>query len=120
MSSELDHDVDLAPGEGNFSDAMHAIQTYLVGFVFAVILTGLSFYTVYSPSIWKPSIPVALIILAIAQMGVHIVFFLHITTGPDSTNNILALAFGVLIVTLIIGGSLWIMANMNANMMPLM
>ena len=49
--------------------------------------------------------------LAIAQMGVHLVFFLHITTGPDNVNNVLALAFGVLIVLLLIVGSLWIMAT---------
>jgi cytochrome o ubiquinol oxidase operon protein cyoD len=46
-------------------------------------------------------------------------FFLHITTGADNTNNVLALAFGVLIVFLVIGGSLWIMANLNHNMMPM-
>ena len=63
--------------------------------------------------------PVALVVLAIAQMGVHLVFFLHITTGPDNTNNVLALAFGVLIVILVIGGSLWIMANLNHNMLPM-
>ena len=49
----------------------------------------------------------------------HLVFFLHITTAPDNTNNVLALAFGVLIVALIIGGSLWIMANLNHHMMPM-
>ena len=57
--------------------------------------------------------------LAIAQMGVHLVFFLHITTGADNTNNVLALAFGLLIVFLVIAGSLWIMANLNHNMMPM-
>jgi cytochrome o ubiquinol oxidase operon protein cyoD len=51
-------------------------------------------------------------------MGVHLVFFLHITTGPENTNNVLALAFGILIVFLVIAGSLVIMANLNANMMP--
>jgi cytochrome o ubiquinol oxidase operon protein cyoD len=51
-------------------------------------------------------------------MGIHLVFFLHITTGPDGTNNILALAFGVLIVILVVAGSLWIMTDLNANMMP--
>ena len=56
--------------------------------------------------------------LAIAQMGVHLVFFLHITTGPDNTNNVLALAFGVLIVILVVAGSLWIMTDLNDNMMP--
>jgi len=57
-------------------------------------------------------------VLAIAQMGVHLVFFLHMSSGPDNTNNVLALAFGVLIVTLVVSGSLWIMANLNSNMAP--
>ena len=48
----------------------------------------------------------------------HLVFFLHITTGPDNTNNVLALAFGVLIVTVVVAGSLWITTNLNDNMMP--
>ena len=52
-------------------------------------------------------------------MGVHLVFFIHITTGPDNVNNVMALAFGVLMVLLIMSGSLWIMANMNYNMMPM-
>jgi cytochrome o ubiquinol oxidase operon protein cyoD len=59
-----------------------------------------------------------LVVLAIAQMGVHLVFFLHITSGPDNTNNVLALAFGVLIVFLVMIGTIWIMSHMNANMMP--
>ena len=62
----------------------------------------------------------ALVVLAVAQMGVHLVFFLHITTGPDNTNNVLALAFGVLIVVLVIGGSIWIMGHLNHNMMPML
>jgi cytochrome o ubiquinol oxidase operon protein cyoD len=52
-------------------------------------------------------------------MGIHLVFFLHITSGPDNTNNVLALAFGLLIVLLVVGGSVWIMAHLNANMMPM-
>ena len=66
--------------------------------------------------LWVPGVPLGLAVLAIAQMGVHLVFFLHITTGPDNTNNVLALAFSVLIVTLVVAGSLWIMANLNENM----
>ena len=52
-------------------------------------------------------------------MGVHLVFFLHVTTGPDHVNNVMALAFGVLIVLLILAGSLWIMANLNHNLAPI-
>ena len=58
-----------------------------------------------------------LAVLAIAQMGIHLVFFLHITSGPESTNNVLALAFGVLIVFVVVAGTMWIMADLNENMM---
>ncbi len=69
--------------------------------------------------IWGPGIVVMLVVLAIAQIGVHLVFFMHLTTAPDNTNNVLALAFGVLIVALIIVGSIWIMGHLNARMMPM-
>jgi len=69
--------------------------------------------------VWTLSIPVALVVLAIAQMGVHLVFFLHITTGPDNTNNVMALVFGVLIVLVLMVGTIWVMTTMNHNMMPM-
>ena len=109
---------DLAPGEEEQHSVGARILGYVVGLVLALLLTATSFFIAGTDLVWQPSIPVALIVLAIAQMGVHLVFFLHITTGPDNTNNVLALAFGVLIVLLVIGGSIWIMANMNYNMMP--
>ena len=103
---------DVGPGvtEAAEYDIREGIQTYAIGLVLAVMLTGASFYVVRTPLIWGPAIPTALIVLAIAQMGVHLVFFLHITTAPDNTNNVLALAFGVLIVVLILGGSCTISA----------
>ncbi len=93
-----------------------SLLTYTVGLAFALALTGASFIVSQTNLLWAPGVPAGLAVLAIAQMGVHLVFFLHISTGPDNTNNVIALAFGVLIVTLIVVGSLWIMANLNANM----
>jgi cytochrome o ubiquinol oxidase operon protein cyoD len=94
------------------------IQTYTIGLVLATFLTVTSFLVVHTSLIWGPGIPVMLAMLAIAQMGVHLVFFLHMTTAPDNTNNVLALAFGVLIVMLVIVGSLWIMDHLNSRLMP--
>ena len=113
--------VDVAPGDEHLEDGSVAqrVVGYLVGLGLAILLTAISFFVAGTNLVWQPSIPVALVVLAFAQMGVHLVFFLHITTGPDNTNNVLALAFGVLIVILVIGGSLWIMANLNHNMMPM-
>jgi cytochrome o ubiquinol oxidase subunit IV len=94
------------------------VGIYAIELALAVILTATSFSFANTSLPSAPSIPLGLAVLAIAQMGVQLVFFLHITTGLDNTNNVLALAFGVLIVTLIVAGSLWIMTNLNDNMMP--
>jgi cytochrome o ubiquinol oxidase operon protein cyoD len=117
MSHSEPDRADAAPGDER-EDASKALITYVTGLGLATLLTGVSFFISGTTLVWQPSIPVALAVLAIAQMGVHLVFFLHITTGPDNVNNVMALAFGVLIVLLIITGSLWIMSHLNHNMMP--
>jgi len=93
------------------------VLVYTIGLVLAVILTATSFWVANTSLIWGPGIPLGLMVLAIAQMGVHLVFFLHITTAPDNTNNVLALAFGILVVLLVVGGSLVIMTNLKDNLM---
>jgi cytochrome o ubiquinol oxidase subunit IV len=93
--------------------------SYTVGLVLAIVATIASFVVAQTNLLWPPGIPVGLIVLALAQIGVHLVFFLHLGSGPESTNNILALAFGILIVFLVIVGSIWIVANLNSNMMPM-
>jgi cytochrome o ubiquinol oxidase operon protein cyoD len=113
------HRGDTPPGyEGlEAHEPVHGVGVYLIGLGLATLLTCVSFFVARTTLVWEPSIPIALAVLAIAQMGVHLVFFLHITTGPDNVNNVMALAFGVLIVLLVIVGSIWIMSRMNANMM---
>jgi cytochrome o ubiquinol oxidase subunit IV len=93
--------------------------SYTAGFGLAVLLTIASFVVAQTNLLWPPGVPVGLVVLAFAQIGVHLVFFLHMGSGPDNTNNILALAFGLLVVFLVITGSCWIMANLSANMMPM-
>jgi cytochrome o ubiquinol oxidase subunit IV len=96
------------------------VRNYLIGLGLAALLTIASFWVASGTSlIYVPGVPMALAALAVGQMGVHLAFFLHITTGPDNTNNALALAFGVLIVALLIGGSIWIMDHLNQNMVPM-
>ena len=114
---------DRAPGDISISDeakerTLSDVGIYTIGLVLAVILTATSFWVANTSLLWAPGIPLGLVVLAIAQMGVHLVFFLHITTGPDNTNNVLALAFGVLIVIIVAAGSLWIMTNLNDSMTP--
>lgn len=111
---------DVAPGSGYETGKNFAarVRSYLIGLGLAVGLTFASFWAAQTHLIYAPGLPAALVTLAIAQMGIHLVFFLHITTAPDNTNNVLALGFGVLIVCFVVFGSLWIMGHFNHMTMP--
>jgi cytochrome o ubiquinol oxidase subunit IV len=99
------------------ASAPSPLFVYTTGLFLALLLTATSFWAANTSLLWPGGVILGLAVLAIAQMGVHLVFFLHITTGPESTNNVLALAFGVLIVFVVVAGSMWIMTDMNLNMM---
>jgi cytochrome o ubiquinol oxidase operon protein cyoD len=108
----------VAPGEPHDNMLSETIS-YVLGVGLALLLTGISFWVASTSALWGPGVAVGLVVLAIAQMGVHLVFFLHMTSGPDNVNNIMALAFGLLIVMLTVFGSLWIMSHLNHNMVPM-
>ena len=107
---------DSAPGDTSAQAEPSGVLVYTIGLLLAVVLTATSFWVANTSLLWGPGVAMGLAVLAIAQMGVHLVFFLHITTGPDNTNNVLALAFGILVVFLVIAGSLWIMTDLNNHM----
>jgi cytochrome o ubiquinol oxidase operon protein cyoD len=107
----------VAPGEPH-DTLLSETLSYIVGLGLALLLTGVSFWVASTGALWGPGVAVGLVVLAIAQMGVHLVFFRHINSGPDNTHNVLALAFGVLIVFLVMIGTIWIMYHLAANMGP--
>jgi cytochrome o ubiquinol oxidase operon protein cyoD len=117
MTEHDPEQLNVAPGQPHDSLLSETIS-YVIGLALALLLTGVSFWVASTGALWGPGVAVGLVVLAIAQMGVHLVFFLHITSGPDNTNNVLALAFGVLIVFLVMVGTIWIMTHMNHNVMP--
>jgi cytochrome o ubiquinol oxidase operon protein cyoD len=111
---------DLAPGdipsEEIQASAPSQALIYTLGLLVALILTATSFWVANTSLLWPGGVGLGLAVLAIAQMGIHLVFFLHITSGPDNTNNILALAFGLLIVFVVVVGTIWIVTDLNDNM----
>ena len=126
MSSENEFDAGSNVGEDRAPGAIGRERTlgqevggYVFGLALAVGLTAASFWVRGTGLVYGPGLALALLVLAVAQMGIHLIFFLHITTDPDNANNVLALAFGVLIVCLIVFGSLWVMEHLNHNMVPM-
>jgi cytochrome o ubiquinol oxidase operon protein cyoD len=104
---------------GDSPDLRSGLVKNLIGLAGSIVLTLASFWVAGTGTVWGPGIPVLLAALAIGQMGVHLVFFFHISSGPEGANNILALAFGVFVVALVVFGSLIIMANLDARMVPM-
>jgi cytochrome o ubiquinol oxidase operon protein cyoD len=101
---------------GDAADWKSGLLKSLMGLAASIVLTLASFWAAGTHAVWGPGVPALLAALAIAQMGVHLVFFLHVSSGPEGTNTILALAFGVFVVALVVFGSLIIMANLDAGM----
>ena len=104
-------------------DPMHehqgSLRGYLTGFVLAAILTVIPFWLVMGHVIAnKPLLILAVLALAVVQIFVHIVYFLHLDTRSESGWNMMAFIFTAVLVIIVLGASIWVMYNENANMMP--
>lgn len=95
------------------------LKEYVTGFVLAVILTVIPFWLVMG-NVFESTTTTVMIILAFAlvQILVHMVYFLHMNFHSEGGWNMLALIFTLILVFITLAGSLWVMHNLNVNMMP--
>jgi cytochrome o ubiquinol oxidase operon protein cyoD len=122
----MQHDAP-APHHGSHNDPNLDVEddgstnatSYLGGLALAIILTLASFGAALTHVVWGPGLPVLLAVLAVAQMGVHLVFFMHVNATEEGENTVLALGFGIFIVLLVVFGSVIIMNNLT-HFMPSM
>jgi cytochrome o ubiquinol oxidase operon protein cyoD len=104
------------------SDARHghgSLRSYLTGFILSVILTAIPFWLVMSGVLHsKIAAELAITTLAVMQITVHMVYFLHMNTRSEGGWLMMALVFTLILVVIVLIGSLWIIYHLNANMMP--
>lgn len=91
-------------------------RSYTIGFLLAIALTVVPFGLVMSHA--SIGTPLIIVVFALAQIGVHVVYFLHVNRSAEQRWNLMALIFTAIVVCIILGGSLWIMHNLYVNMMP--
>lgn len=91
-------------------------KSYITGFILAVILTVIPFWLVMGSGFAKSTIALWIVLFAVAQVLVHLVYFLHLNTSSEQRWNSLAFAYTVLLVVILIGGSVWIMYHLHLNM----
>ena len=101
------------------SAAHSSLRGYLTGFVLAVVLTAIPFWLVMGHAIASPHLTALVILgLAVVQIVVHMVYFLHMNTRSEGGWNMLALIFTLVLVVITLAGSIWVMFHLNNNMMP--
>ncbi|WP_277980738.1 cytochrome o ubiquinol oxidase subunit IV [Sphingomonas phyllosphaerae] len=121
------HAADHARGHGHGHDDPHggaahgSRKGYWIGFLLSVLLTAPAFGLVMSGVITDPRLTAGIVMaLAMVQIVVHMIYFLHMNTKSEAGWTMMALIFTAIIVVIVISGSLWVMYHMNLNMMPQM
>ena len=107
----MSHSVD------NHGASHGSAKSYLIGFVLSLILTAVPFWMVMDGSASHTTVLATVVGMAVVQIFVHLVYFLHMNTSSEERWNLVALVFTVLIIAIVVVGSLWIMYNLNINMM---
>lgn len=92
------------------------VKSYIVGFLLSIGLTILAFWLVGDKVLSTAGTYVALSVLALIQLFVQVTFFLHLNTQKHTRWNLTSFLFATFVVVIIAGGSLWIMYNLNVNM----
>jgi cytochrome o ubiquinol oxidase subunit IV len=91
-------------------------RSYVIGFLLAIALTIVPFGLVMTHA--SLGTPLIIAVFALAQICVHVVYFLHVNRSEEQRWNLVALVFTAIVLCIILGGSIWIMHNLYINMMP--
>ena len=95
------------------------LSSYLIGFGLSVVLTAIPFWLVMSGAIdSKAATAIVVMLFAVVQIVVHMIYFLHMNTRSENGWTMMALIFTVIMVVIALTGSLWVMHHLNVNMMP--
>lgn len=97
------------------------VKGYAVGFILSVILTAIPFWLVMAKVLPSTQLTAFVILgFAAVQMVVHMVYFLHLNSRVEEGWSLMSLLFSIALVVIMLAGSIWVMHNMNSNMMPSM
>lgn len=121
MSSDTDAQHH-AGDHGHHGEEKHAhgsFRGYMIGFVLSVVLTAIPFWLVMSGALGNNQLTgFAIMGLAVVQIVVHMIYFLHMDGRAEGGWSLLALVFTLILVVIALAGSLWVMYHLNTNMMP--
>ena len=113
------HAAEAAHGHAEHGEADHgSVKSYTIGFVLSVILTAIPFGLIMSGAVSAAVGTPICIVLAVIQIVVHLYYFLHMNAASSRSWNMVAFVFTLVVVSILVAGSLWIMYHLDSNMMP--
>lgn len=116
----MSHDAQPDAGTHHDEFGVHAtLRGYLTGFALSLVLTAIPFWLVATHSLGAVATAVLILLMALVQIIVQMVYFLHLNTRSEGGWNFLAAMFTVVLVVIAISGSIWVMYNLDINMMPM-
>jgi len=119
MSTSTDVRHHTGGGHDEMEPAHGSFRGYMIGFVLSVILTAVPFWLVMSNVLDDNQLTgFAIMGLAVAQIVVHMIYFLHMDGRSEGGWSLLALTFTLILVVITLAGSLWVMYHLNSNLMP--
>jgi cytochrome o ubiquinol oxidase operon protein cyoD len=92
--------------------------SYSVGFALALVLTAVPFILVMTSAMSRTALLVTIGAFAVVQIGVHLVYFLHLNRSSEQRWNLVVFAYTLVILAILVGASVWIMFHLNYTMMP--
>ena len=90
---------------------------YLKGFSLALLLTAIPFWLVFAGPFSRSIILVLIAICGVLQILVHFRFFLHLTFLPRNTWFLVSILFTAIVLFIMVGGTLWILFDLNRHML---
>ena len=93
------------------------MKSYMIGFVLSIILTAIPFGLVMVPTLSKVATLWIVLVFAVVQVLVHLVYFLHLDRSKEQRDNVIAFVFAGLVILLLVGLSIWIMFSIHTFMM---
>ena len=108
----INHGVDLNSGSGHGT-----YKSYIIGFILSIILTVVPYMIVVHKLLPHDSMIIAVVIIGIMQLLVQLIFFLHLGGESKPRWNLMAFLFTLLVVIILVVGTMWIMYNLDYNMM---
>ena len=114
------HDAHADHGSHDDHAAHGTRGSYLKGFFLSVILTAIPFWAVMTGAFKDPSTAALVVMMfAVAQIVVHMIYFLHMSGKSEGGWTMMALIFTIILVVITLSGSIWVMYHMNTNKMPM-